>query len=215
MFPPSYSLSPFQLFLRGLPHLHCKMRRKVWKQNDPIVDKNNEPDLYEISRLHPLPPVGGTPQPVTRPIIASSSPNNNMHFLTSFPTLQPKPTSPSPATRPDVHYISRPMYIEPLLQPPGLSLDVSRYHGGYPPTNFQSQLSNTFPYSMDPSLQLLLWTRMLSNSDMNNPWKLPSSGLAVSPYSTSATATSQQEIFSQFGMANNLQSFLSRNLWHR
>lgn len=44
-----------ELFLRNLPHLHNRMRRKVWKQNDPIVDKNNEPDLYAISRENPLP----------------------------------------------------------------------------------------------------------------------------------------------------------------
>jgi hypothetical protein len=31
------------------------MRRKVWKKNDPVVDKNNEPDLYAVSRDHPLP----------------------------------------------------------------------------------------------------------------------------------------------------------------
>jgi hypothetical protein len=44
-----------ELFLRGLPHLHSRMRRVTGKDKKPPIDQDDEPDLYEMSRLNPLP----------------------------------------------------------------------------------------------------------------------------------------------------------------
>jgi hypothetical protein len=45
-----------QLFLKGMPHLHSRMRRITGKDEKPPIDQEDEPDLYRISQLFPVPP---------------------------------------------------------------------------------------------------------------------------------------------------------------
>jgi hypothetical protein len=45
----------FQMFLRGLPHLHSRMRRLTLKDKKEVLAPDEEPDLFDQSRLHPLP----------------------------------------------------------------------------------------------------------------------------------------------------------------
>mmetsp|Transcript_5597 Transcript_5597/g.8246 ORF Transcript_5597/g.8246 Transcript_5597/m.8246 type:complete len:379 (-) Transcript_5597:122-1258(-) len=49
-----------ELFLRGLPHLHSRMRRVTGRDEKPPIDQEDEPDLYRISQLYPVPPAPGS-----------------------------------------------------------------------------------------------------------------------------------------------------------
>jgi hypothetical protein len=39
-----------------MPHLHSRMRRITGKDEKPPLDQDDEPDLYRISELYPVPP---------------------------------------------------------------------------------------------------------------------------------------------------------------
>lgn len=39
-----------------MPHLHSRMRRITCKDDKPPIDQEDEPDLYRISKLFPVPP---------------------------------------------------------------------------------------------------------------------------------------------------------------
>jgi len=56
-----------ELFLKGMPHLHSRMRRITCKDEKPPIDQEDEPDLYRISQLFPVPPptTGMTPSTST------------------------------------------------------------------------------------------------------------------------------------------------------
>jgi len=45
-----------ELFLKDMPHLHSRMRRITGKDEKPPIDQEDEPDLYRISQLFPVPP---------------------------------------------------------------------------------------------------------------------------------------------------------------
>jgi len=45
-----------ELFLRGLPHLHGRMRRMTANDKKVPLATEDEPDFYKMSELHPLPP---------------------------------------------------------------------------------------------------------------------------------------------------------------
>lgn len=46
-----------ELFLRGLPHLHAKMRRLVSKEKKLPLKPGSEPDFYALAKNHPLPEI--------------------------------------------------------------------------------------------------------------------------------------------------------------
>jgi hypothetical protein len=68
-------ISSVQMFLRGLPHLHSQMRRLTVKDKKEALDPDDEPDLFEQSRLHPLPLTNGMALETRHPI------NNNHHLI--------------------------------------------------------------------------------------------------------------------------------------
>lgn len=56
-----------------MPHLHSRMRRITGKDEKPPLDQEDEPDLYRISELFPVPPIRDSSKPSSLCAASSSA----------------------------------------------------------------------------------------------------------------------------------------------
>lgn len=67
-----------------MPHLHSRMRRITGKDEKPPLDQDDEPDLYQISELFPVPPLQDSRKPSAR---AAASPEVPPVGLCTSPSI--------------------------------------------------------------------------------------------------------------------------------
>ncbi len=112
------------MFLRGLPHLHSRMRRLTIKDKKEPLAPDEEPDLFEQSQLNPLPPGCVIPFPPRPPKRLWLEEQERLHEQKKESQRCQNIASPPTVVR-ESHFAPY-----PLNQPSsnGLGFVVSRHH---------------------------------------------------------------------------------------
>jgi hypothetical protein len=78
-----------------MPHL-CKSFKRPTKSDKQCIDPSQEPDLYHISALYPVPDKANEEALYQMQCMVVSGPNTRMPVYTGLPSTSPSPMSPPP-----------------------------------------------------------------------------------------------------------------------